>query len=640
MTVARPTRRHKPAEFTSVAEFLKKRSDRGWADGNLHASGQLPYPWVTPVLGSGCTNSGASRREVKAIAGAIKNWVASNYTEHNSEGMAWGDLAGEFMDALIEDRASLGNGVRSHDDRPQDMSVAPWLGYLALAGAVLTRLYYGILAQSSAPPLRRHLDDDAHANSDLPYLATQSEFIASCRDIVGKLRDAVGTAPDDSPVKHIKFLAEIDENLSRKDGVAVKLAHLRSLCELAWLALANYSATTLLTYPGWTDLLAHLSAFSERPSPTGHPTFEDITTADGLLSALYRKIAIGSLEAGADNRPRIFGAIAQLLKRQAEMHVETNQTVAESPPAVAFSTSFDVELEAALTEQDQPFVLAIPVYATVTDGHGKRAYPLWIACTIGRKEDLTNLIGSGGASNPDQWKLLTNSFLAGFAEKLPPVVVRLAGCPIVNCPSLRPQHLAERAEGGVEGPPTTLEAQIVDAINANVRTLTRDDTSHKQTMAQLTLSHAVVINEHDAVLQNALDTIAQPDGHPTNGLPLRLIHDKSAWERYWLMVGVQVRDTAVRHRVAALISTVRVQGTPRPQVLQRPIGLVANTSLTDVETDLFIWSGFDVTHGPDVTADKFADVIRKSTAGLAHLRDLALAIVGRPARTAHGGSGD
>jgi len=91
------------------------------------------------------------------------------------------------------------------------------------------------------------------------------------------------------------------------------------------------------------------------------------------------------------------------------------------------------------------------------------------------------------------------------------------------------------------------------------------------------------------------------------GLPSRVAQGeaKYGWNRYWMLLGVQMRDSAIRQRIATLVSSLPHNGANKLAEYGsvNSTGVAINSRLAELEKDLLFWSGFDVVRG-DVTQAK------------------------------------
>jgi len=71
----------------------------------------------------------------------------------------------------------------------------------------------------------------------------------------------------------------------------------------------------------------------------------------------------------------------------------------------------------------------------------------------------------------------------------------------------------------------------------------------------MTFRHAVIVSEHDAMLQNAMDAQPWAKGWSLcSRLPLDTVADDWDWRRFWMLLGVQVGDHAIRQRVSHVVA--------------------------------------------------------------------------------------
>jgi hypothetical protein len=217
---------------------------------------------------------------------------------------------------------------------------------------------------------------------------------------------------------------------------------------------------------------------------------------------------------------------------------------ASRPPcAAAFVTSFGLELELALLRQGDPFSIAMPVQV-VNQVHDV-SHTCWVAFRVPQSSggpDLDALL----KPDEDRWSLLGPALL-----DTGPLVVRLSGCPLIALPDLRENR--------------GLRAVLVDLLEeALVLDAGGGPKARGGVEENLVVQPALLIDEHDAFLHTKLDLTSIPTGGlwglegPTRwyGLPPDLVSGRHRWSRFWMMLGVQTCDSAVRDRVTALVSSL------------------------------------------------------------------------------------
>ena len=162
--------------------------------------------------------------------------------------------------------------------------------------------------------------------------------------------------------------------------------------------------------------------------------------------------------------------------------------------------------------------------------------------------------------------------------KLMPVVVHLNGSPLMGLPSID-------REGALWGQILDRYANIGEA-EAKWREGNHDP--------RLYFKHAVLFSEYDSVRQNALELYRESNSGRF-GLPADLAN-WSETPRFWMLMGVQLGDTAVRQRLITQILAPISLMDSNPRTLQPSwrTGVTINTRISEEDRDLLYWSGFDV----------------------------------------------
>ncbi len=341
------------------------------------------YPWITLVLGSGCLEAGhdISGTRIRDVPAIVQRLLAD--ADPLPDGTNAAKLAGAFAASLIADRlglpASRGSGedgeaaAEEGDPRPQagdsfDTTTDLKTAKLLLCAALLTRLYH--LASAAAPdalsrtghdrvslPIGRAGSAELETDALQPVLVLLEELISSAEENGHDSGDAV---------LH-QALTTIDSSLSpRGHQPSLRVGDIQLLTELCWYSLTQGTSV----YPGWNDLLLHLST---RSSPAlfdrwlPRPAFDDIDAACQFVEQRYAattRLSWTQLEDDDQtDRERFYATVAAVLRQQAALREGFLQSSPLQPPiASAFVTSFDLELEMAMWRSStEPFVVAVPM---------------------------------------------------------------------------------------------------------------------------------------------------------------------------------------------------------------------------------------------------------------------------------------
>jgi hypothetical protein len=221
----------------------------------------------------------------------------------------------------------------------------------------------------------------------------------------------------------------------------------------------------------------------------------------------------------------------------------------------------------------------MPVHVLIERGTTKYASLAWIGCRVdpgqGDNDSTTSDLLLTSLVEPTAWFLLEEGQVAEFidVENLP-VVIRLNGCPLITLPTdLSTDHEA-----------------LLNDLKPKIGLRDNDEVQ---------LDHALVIDEYSAMVHSMADVFSDPTNERF-GLPPALLRVPSAFslggnDRFWAVLGVQVGDHGVRHRVAMQLAA-RDLTLDDDNRLQRPAksGIVVNRRMGTAEGELFFWQGFDV----------------------------------------------
>jgi len=590
-------------------------------------TGEL-QPWLTLVMGSGCTSSKSQADALLGMASALEAALADLRYEkrfnggRTVDGVPLSEVVRHFAEDLIADRLRIGRRESSGVPRTKLPEEDEWVAHVFVAAALLTKLYFEIKALSNDAPRRPDHGDEALLSPDSTSWSTlKEEFIDPCREVLKSLMvqtariaerlganavDEVGgtNGVNETVVALVKRTIELVSPGDEKP-LRLSLWDLQSIAEFAWLSL---TATTSFkdgesVYPGWGDLLLHLSNYDAvDEGRVGMPMFRTMSAAQEIIRSRYESITSTSWMASPKG---LYTAAAKLLVAEQKLRNSLPKASpdqdewVEPPLPAAFVTSFDLELELALLREERPFSIALPVHV-YSPGNVATS---WLAIRVprvapatGTEQSLKKLI------EPEESQV---HVLGRTTQVDGPLVVRLAGCPLIkvpklsNAPKLRGElaeffaaELAAEAGSIPQSDPRPFERRVKDLTNA------------------LFLEPAVVISEHDAILQNLLDLLPTDDSTSEMGadqswsgeadgqrIPKRLglypavTRGTRRWSRIWMLLGVQIRDSAVRQRIATLVSAALRSDPPMSSGRR---GVAVNEHITELEQDLLLWNGLSV----------------------------------------------
>jgi hypothetical protein len=569
------------------------------------------FPWVTPVLGSGCQNA-AKGPEARAIA-LIPAQLAAAVSADGllPDGTPRRDAVLRFSASLLKSRLASDcppapDADVSEGCEPVDRIAA---AHALLCAYLLSRLQFQVGALLEKPieepftPVPFYVDLDGPTPGGAELYDT---LIVPLRAELAALEAAVAQHPRSDG----DFVAQFAD-LVRADLAAnppqVRGSDASLMTELAW----HFMTEGTTQYPGWSDLLVLLGiAFNSTDRRLRWPYLTDLEQARARLAEelhdttkLSWQSRLGLNPAAPSPRDQLYDTVAQLLAAQASLGSPKTAHYSNAvPTAVAFVTSFDVELEMALLAARTPFRLVLPFYTRAAGASSPTGY-VWLQTLV--EPPASAALAEGDLDlvfRPGAWSMLSTRPSLDYEMAGVPAVVRLAGCPLVQGPDLRTV-----AGAWVE----TLKAQL----NAG---------PGRQPQGEgMIIAGTVMLDEHTALHQWAADLAAPPDAKSPRdrlGLPERFVRgtEDGNVTRFWCLLGVQLGDDAVRQRVAAVVGAADLRGGDSDVTRSRPrrAGVVVNRRSTPDQRDIFLWQGLDV-----VAAD-YEDVVPALRHAAKHAADL------------------
>jgi len=546
------------------------------------------FPWLTPVLGSGCLQVGTSkmlsRDRVSERVHAELQDVLTKTQKHLGGGLDQPKLAAGFAAALVEDRF-LPEGGGVCEGRYESVGVDQLSARVALLASLVTRLFLLSKAYGRTPLQRFEQDED---QLGLPCIEdedegdnkrkgkVESEELKNLRDLcishLDAARDNLGILEEDveAGVRSAmdSLLVQIREDLNAA-RTHLSIGKLRLLTEVAWYLIARGTAI----YPGWTDVLVRLALNDDEPDQaTARPCFRDVRYLGSKVEALLRGATEKSWESWTKDfgegrvelppgvergteRQQLYSAVADVLWAQSEARRDAREADGQSklPVASAFVVSFDMELEMALWfgpekgrwfgEEDRPFYVLTPVQV-LTDANDQRAQLCWLRGRYRRATDAPTLTPEAVLERylrrPEAWELVR----WGMEDLDGPHVVRMSGCPMLRLPEWSNEVDQE------------LLTEIWKSLGSG------GDSCGPE---RIKVIHAVTIDEYLARQHFETELAwALSKGRPNLALPdlvLRSAHgmDEGENPRFWMTLGVPVSDTAVRER---LVTQMTLGGIP------------------------------------------------------------------------------
>lgn len=555
------------------------------------AGGKVTYtpwrdqPWITPVVGSGPLGLPRTFVEVsnnvdEHVLKSLKNgrstgWVACNEAP-GADPELW---LSAYVAGLVSTRVgsqSLTSSNRPVSLAPQDEADLALASLLLLVSAQLTRTFHRI-SLDTARALGRWGSERAALNLDavdgVPRVHDRLNDLI--REFVAPLQAAIGSAeagllasqqraraarcawcPDGERCPRHDTRAKMDGALLRildevrsettGDAPVVTIIRLQQVTEAAWLYLVR--AISGDVYPGWTDLLLRLvflEAHDSQSKVRGHtrPRWQEMA---GLAKAVAGMMGDASHVGHApDSQDRqhnnaFYDAIAETLWAQHDvltsLPAESGRRAASTdlpggsvPQPLAFVTSFDCEVEAALRrragDRHKSFSVIIPAFAK----SGSEGDFVWLEAVVSTADD--HLL-----TEPVEWRLM-GAHRSIDSRHRHPVVVHLMGCPLIPLPRLN----AGRGPGSASAHPEA--KNLIGQLRANGVGGKRD------------LVHAITLDEYIALRQGDIEWQWSQDTTTDGGLPGAWFgSDLDGPRRFWMLMGVPFQDPAVRARTLSVLT--------------------------------------------------------------------------------------
>lgn len=556
------------------------------------------FPWITLVLGSGCVTETVDWEALKpAHPDAIVNVLSKHETTSDELSLA---EVREFSRNLIFDRShgKLDDGLKGHFSKTCELHTAQ----LVYVAAKLTRIYRDAASGVSQPLAWRvedvvALDKNSKQNAG-ELLSEYQKFIEPVIEVLISDRSRI-----EKSEKNI--LLRIKNSLtSRRE---INRLDIQILSEFAWLSLTEKSSH----YHGWSDLLSFLarqegsldgSGMWDAKSPIGYPPRPSVAVSDIIkkIKLQYLKktreswgARVNASKQKSSSRSPLhlfFDSAAEMLIAQQRLHSDPNisQKAVGAPVVTAFSTSFDLELEMALSSllsEGDTFTVVVPVCFSISNkvNTGNKISQEEMSEKEGFIEKLTIIqwlgaeingkTGFEGKNGPDikSWKLISSKTInSPEGVSTGPFVVHLAGTPLIAPPSVgEAQKMFEKMKGSF---PNIGEAELVG------------------------ISPAILLNEYDAIQHHGAEVFlaGQNDAwESSSGIPREFSSSgASGVPRFWLVMGVQMNDPAFRYKIAARLTSPQ-SGSPAVPKPKRT-GLVVTSNLDPAARELLAWNGMDI----------------------------------------------
>jgi hypothetical protein len=561
-------------------EVASTAFDQSWKDVGKRWAG---FPWVTFVLGSGPVGlPDPFWRTVKSLPLLVEEAIESSRHEGNTAAnIVPMSAVKQFLASLTRERIGELDGIQSADEH---QPIGEFTAALVLVAAQLTRVFHTVSMLSSRPVSRwGSVVAQAPRQGDAEHDLLAVNVIALQRALDYARERLQAAPPEWKPGDEFfgavdKLLVAVARNLSDTNKYMVNLEHLREVTDVAWQCLVWEVCGH--SYPGWTELMLDLVLLQERTEAPveRRPRWGALQELSKQIDGLIRPAAGRSWELrwalppannGPTNSPSdatrdFYRDAATLLWTQAEVARAPQgrnkgsdepvrggpRTVAGSlPKAVAFVTSFDLELEMALlhTRPDGMDKLSVVVPVYLVNGEEREGEFLWLEGII----DLTDIDPSktksgedvlNSLTQPKEWRVMYEGRL-----DMPdhPIVVRLTGSPLMDLPPLPGEPVSA----------LELDGESTLAFDLEAVGVVRKDNDE--------FVHSATVDEYLALRQAEAEyfwvysrgSIASVT---SRALPKSLLNCGSHGPiRFWMTVGVPMKDPAVRLRVLSQMSNRR-----------------------------------------------------------------------------------
>jgi hypothetical protein len=597
------------------------------------------FPWVTFVLGSGPVGLPdpfwtVAPRLPQLVNTTLERCIHDEEPLFNSFRESPNLTVRDFLRSLIRDRVG---DVGKHDASASTTEIGEFAAALVLLAAQLTRVFHSLSLQSSRPvsPSWGTVMAELPTRSAATDLKDEVESLRVTLDFTTeRLRSATWPPGQEFTDAVARLLKEVKKNLANVQIYRVNLDHLREVTDLAWQCLVWETCGS--SYPGWTELMLNLVLLQNSPhAPTERrPRWRALKELSAQIEGIIRPAAERAWEQwmtpptpprkrsaatarhGSDATREFYNAAATLLWRQAIAarsqshgrraaaevadHQRLHMTAASLPKAVAFVTSFDIELEMALLrtrpEGERFISVVVPVYLVKRPRAGEGEF-LWLEGVV----ELSPKTHSGKEvldclTNPVRWRVMHQG-----RYELPehPIIVRLTGSPLVQLPG--PTMVPPPAPGLDDDE---------DDLASDLRVVGVPQGTN------VTFVHSATVDEYLALRQAEAEyfwvysrnTFANVS---TRALPKSLLACREPGPiRFWMPVGVPMRDPAIRLRVLSQMGSRRFmlgrygdddgdgvarRGLPADGAGSREIpGLAVNWRLDDEESMLLSSLGLRV----------------------------------------------
>lgn len=534
-----------------------------------HASAGLP--WLTLVVGSGCLNDPvAGAGDGDPLPAALGRVAATLEVPVLYDLVPAETLVARFARSLLTiRRASSATSTVSKLTEGESKLAARVL----LCAAVSSEVYRLSLIQRVGP---RPRDAEVVPTPPAPGHTLNERRAVG---LAGNLRTVLVALKSSDKQFVAKLAHRILEDLNATPGAGLKGQDVDALVELAWHLMMAGSGH----YLGWGELFTLLSvSTSELVEGMRSPYLSDLVSVRAFLIDGLQRATTASwkdrLAGRTTARQAFYDQIASISALQAEVHATASAGTRNFPLSSIFVTGFDIEVEMALLARGTPFVILAPFLVHAEIGTRVEVGFTWLMKSIdvprNRKPALTDITSRRG------WDRIPDDFASEATGR--PVVVRVAGSPLVDPPN-----------------DTAFVSDLVEGIIRRPGLATGPG-----------VTHALLLDEHAGLHQ----WLPEMEADQKDGIPESAFRNTPWSPRFWLLVGVQIGDAAIRQRIAALLSAIPLRRKRSEEDAELSVLGVASIHASDAgDRDVLNWRGVDV-----VRAD-FAELVPDLAAYLRRL---------------------
>lgn len=555
-------------------------------------------PWLTVILGSDLRHQISGDSLAQRLEERLQKDLPGKFGDlgfdpnDESERLPLRDVVISFCRNLVRDRCGEGSG-----DEPGELGkfTKTDLQILALT-AWANWAYQSAMAKAHRPVSK------AHSRRDLPVDLPEGLSL-DMNSGVGRLVEAL--AGGKPPISLGPILDDI------RDGKLI-LRHLNALNSISWGLIADRLSRS---YPRWDDLEALVAA------QTRGDGVKELGQAADWIRGRFENPTKESMARGLEQPtvPTLHSKLAQVLNEQATFSRENPKLGCPVPSA--FILTFDLEAELALIrEEGKPFRIGLPVYFVVENPKRqlKLALLTWMACSVdpeafinqygkARIEGRKELVWKGLTEELTEWHPLKSEVMARQArraaegqttaadeneravdqdERATAVLLHPNGCPLLALPQLDTEgggltplgvelvtkfmrQLSDSSIGAMDPAAFSAKGDSGSGEDASLCTLVEGFSVH--------LRHALVLGDYDAIHE----TVAEIESSDSIGYPHEYSKGTRYRPRYWMGLGINLSDPALRHRIASGFDRM---GAPLS-------GIVVSREHSDTERDLLAWLG-------------------------------------------------